>query len=342
VSPKSIGVYGLYRPAAIYVQHLQREGHTVAVSDADEKRREAFDGEGDVITTESLSDLIDLPLDGLVVATPNRYHRKPIELAADADIPVLVHKPLAHDLETAREIQSIVSEASVDGFVSFRHRCGTAIRRLKSMIEDGQFGRVYHVEATFGRRSGIPALGSWMTSSDLSGGGALIDLGVLYVDTCLHLLSFPEIERATGVVRQTFDPREYGDEAFFDDPGTRNRSDVEDSATVVASFANGTSMSVDVHWSWNRPKREEFHMYGDDGGALVDFETETFQVYGTEESEHRDVDLDVEDWSVETIHRRIDCFLRELDGESTPLASINEGVRVQDVVERVYADSTLE
>jgi predicted dehydrogenase len=356
VSDPAVGIYGLRGSGRHYATVLDDGGLPVIGADPDEDIRRSFEEEFDGVVTDSLESLLEMPLDGLIVATPNRYRLEPIQTATSAGLPVLAHKPLAHDFDAAREIQERLDGTSGTCYVGFRHRCGSVVQTLRQAIDEGAYGEIYHIETTYGRPFGLPAVGSWKTSRDLSGGGALLDLGSLMIDTGQYLLGTPRIGRVAGVVRQNYDPHQQPSLYQMGKPSSRKRSDVEDSGTALVAFEGGVSLSVDAHYTWHHPRREEIRVFGDEGAAVVGFETETYVEYEqdiaaeetidtTEESWWRDTyqrserDVEVEDWVGDTQTGRVDAFLDAIDGRETTLATVAEGVLVQDIIERVYDES---
>src|SRR2546430_1390286 len=94
---------------------------------------------------------------------------------------------------------------------------GTSIRRylptslaLKRLVDAGTLGPIYHARATWLRRDGIPGFGRWFTTKTLSGGGALIDVGVHILDLALHMMGYPEPVAVSGSTYAQFGPRRKG------------------------------------------------------------------------------------------------------------------------------------
>ncbi len=212
-------------------------------------------------------------LDVVSVAVPTFLHA-PIAIAAlERGIHVLSEKPIAR---TAAEAGDMVAAARTAGRVlqvAFNHRRRGDVRALAEEVRAGKLGRIYHVRASWLRRSGIPALGSWFTSRELAGGGPLADIGVHMIDAVLDMIGEPEVLSATAIVHAEFGPRGLGgpDAATGGKQAADVSFDVEDFATVLLRLADGGSIALDTSWASYRPEGDEFGfiLYGTEGGAEV-------------------------------------------------------------------------
>src|SRR5690606_6652936 len=74
------------------------------------------------------------------------------------------------------------------------------------IIDEGGLGRIYHARSTGFRRRGRPYVDGYATPAfvkkEISGGGALFDMGVYHIAEILYLMGTPRIERITGKVYQ--------------------------------------------------------------------------------------------------------------------------------------------
>lgn len=115
MSELAIGLVGCGRLAELgYLPALRaaRGVRLVAVADPDPARRAhlaalARDGGRPVRTGSHAADLLDAPLDGIVLATPATAHLPDAALAAEAGVPALVEKPPAPDAGTAARLAAL-------------------------------------------------------------------------------------------------------------------------------------------------------------------------------------------------------------------------------------------
>lgn len=217
----------------------------------------------------------DGDLDVVSVAVPTFLHA-PISVGAlQAGIHVLSEKPIAR---TAAEAQSMVDAAHAAGRVlevAFNHRRRGDIEALKAAIDAGRIGRPYHGRATWLRRSGIPALGSWFTNREMAGGGPLIDIGVHVLDYAMHLFGEPRVLAVSAVTHSELGTRGRGGAAGGkQDVGSAY--EVEDLASLLLRLEGGGSLVLETSWAAYRPAGDEFGitLYGTEGGAdlrVVDY-----------------------------------------------------------------------
>jgi predicted dehydrogenase len=85
-------------------------------------------------------DLLDQPLDGVYVATPNALHKENVLAAAERGIPILCEKPIALTLADADEMMRAVETAGVPTVVNFKFRFSEALERLRAYLTGGELG----------------------------------------------------------------------------------------------------------------------------------------------------------------------------------------------------------
>ncbi|GAA4189751.1 Gfo/Idh/MocA family oxidoreductase [Microbacterium oryzae] len=214
-------------------------------------------------------------LDVVSVAVPTFLHA-PITIAAlGTGAHVLCEKPIAR---TGAEGQAMVDAARAAGRIleiTFNHRRRGDIEAIRAAVEDGTIGRPYHARAIWLRRAGIPALGSWFTNAEMSGGGPLVDLGVHVLDWTLHLMGEPRVTAVSAVTHSELGPRGLGGSGAVKH-GTGSAYEVEDLATALLRLEGGGSIVLETSWASHRSTPDQFGitLYGTDGGAdlsVVDY-----------------------------------------------------------------------
>jgi predicted dehydrogenase len=286
-------------------------------------------------------------VDSVVVAVPNVDHAAVACEALEAGKTVFLEKPMAMSVAECDRIIATLDRTKGRLQMGFVSRSTPASRTVKAFIDEGAFGRIYHVKCSLYRRRGVPGLGGWFTTKAMSGGGPLIDLGVHVLDLALHLTGNPAPERVSGATYANFGPRmkDYVHTFMWAGPPRFDGTcDVEDHATALVRCAGGLTIEVNVTWAMNV---DEKHMangmtvFGDRGGCF-------YQIFGKSlsiatEAGGRVADLVPEFASGNVEHDAWDeqyrMFRALAERGTPPHADAAAGRRVQSVLDAIYRSS---
>lgn len=340
--PPQVGIVGLGGIGRYHAERLaEQDAELVGGVDISAEARRTFGEEYDVPTHESAETLFS-DVDAVFITTPNRFHEQYAVAALEAGCDVLLEKPLAHTLESAERIAAAARAAAGFCMVGFNNRFASPIEVIKAYQADGRFGEFSHVEANYVRRRGIPGRGSWFTSKEVAGGGALIDIGVHAIDLALYFLDFPTITEVSGTARSQFGTREdYAFiEAWGEDVGPEG-FDVDDSASAFIRTAAGQTIALDVAWAVNRPTNDEFVLRGPEGGVRLDRSSHEVTIFedGTAGSDHL-TDASIQTRESDT-HRAEQAYFLEHVSAGTPPKrnTVEQGLDVQRVIDAIYRSS---
>ena len=142
--------------------------------------------------------LDDPELQAVSVCTHNDFHSIISIDFMKAGKHVLCEKPAARILSEALEMQKVAHETGKILNIGVCNRFGNNVNHVKKLIADGELGEVYHVYASFRAYRSIPGIGGDFTRKAASGGGALIDWGVHYIDLLLYCCGEPKPITASG------------------------------------------------------------------------------------------------------------------------------------------------
>jgi predicted dehydrogenase len=146
---------------------------------------------------QHFDDLLALPnVEVVVICTPNALHVAQAAAALRAGKHVLVQKPLALSFADAQATVDLARDVGRLLLVDYSYRFLATIDALRRALAD--LGRVRALRAEFHNIYGPGVEKTWFFDRQLSGGGALLDLGVHLLDLALWLIQ-PEhitLERA--------------------------------------------------------------------------------------------------------------------------------------------------
>lgn len=129
--------------------------------------------------------------DAVYVSTPNATHTDHVRTAAAQGKAVLCEKPVAATLEGARTVRDVCAEAGVPLQVAYRLQTDPVVRWARAAVRAGAVGEPVHARGTMGQdlfEQVSPDPDQWRLDHDLSGGAALIDLGLYPLNTTRFLV----------------------------------------------------------------------------------------------------------------------------------------------------------
>lgn len=210
-------------------------------------------------------------LDVVVVCVPNAYHADATLAALKAGAHVLCEKPPALNAAQAEAMAAAAAERNLHLMYGLHMRFLGETETARAYLESGRLGNIYHATVQMYRRRGIPGLGSWFTTKAVSGGGALIDIGVHILDLTHYLMGQPKPVAASAVTHARFgvDPEHYNYLSMWANPVPGGPFDVDDLAAGLIRFENGASLVIQVSWAANTTDGSEIRVMGDKGGIEI-------------------------------------------------------------------------
>lgn len=220
--------------------------------------------------------LDDPELDAVSVCTHNDHHSViSIDFMRHGK-DVLCEKPAARILSEALEMEKVSYETGRILSIGVCNRYFNSVNYIKKMIENGELGEVFHVYASFRAHRSIPGLGGDFTTNASSGGGALIDWGVHYIDLILYCLGDPKPVTASGEAfcKLGKDMKNYTYTSMWAED-TKNVEtgtyDVDDSVTGLVR-TDGAVISFNGAWAQNIGEHETYiDFMGDKGGIRLQY-----------------------------------------------------------------------
>jgi predicted dehydrogenase len=192
-------------------------------------------------------------LDAVDICTPNRVHTPAVIAALEAGKHVLCEKPLAVTVDEILAMREALKKTDRILMTAQHCRFGGDSVAIKSWIDTGALGEVYHTRVNATRRNQLPVNAGFIDPK-LSGGGPCMDIGVHALDTALWLMNFPKPVRVSGRAHTNF-------AKDFDIPGAWGEWDrklfgVEDFASGYVHFSNGSTMVLEASGLQHQEKEE--------------------------------------------------------------------------------------
>ncbi len=185
--------------------------------------------------------LASVPLDGVIIATPNQLHVANALEAVRAGIPLLVEKPIADNAADAKILVASAEAAGVPILIGHHRRHNPMIQAAKAALEAGRLGKLLTAQGTFWVAKPDDYFGIRWRRED-GGGPILINL---IHDVDLFRYFFGEVESVHAM--QSSAARDFP---------------VEDTAVILMRFRSGVLATLNAcdaaasPWSWEMTSGE--------------------------------------------------------------------------------------
>ena len=274
-------------------------------------------------------------IDTMIISTPVGLHEEMVMAALSAGKHVLVEKPLSNSLESCRRIYEAANASGRTVAVGFNHRYFPAMKYLKTVVDEGRIGTLDTLRV-YGGHDGIANFrADWMYVGSLSGGGAMMDVGIHMTDLARFVMG--EVSDVYGVAASN----------VWKVPGS------EDRALAIFRARSGATASYEATWNEWRGYRIHIEAYGDKGmvraayGPMFNLLITQPQPGARRTREtRRYLDIAVREkvrgWqstAVDTFRQEIEDFMRRREGVSVPLATALDGLRAVEIAQAVYTST---
>jgi predicted dehydrogenase len=265
-------------------------------------------------------------VDYVDVCTFPDFRLQPLRICAETGKHIQVQKPIATNLETAREMLEVAQKAGIVLGVVSQHRFDDSTQFLAKAISQGRLGKLlqcdcyvkwYRSPAYYSR----PIKGSWATE----GGGALINQAIHQLDILRWLV---------GPVAELFG---------YWQLGARHKIESEDVVNAVVRYASGATGVFQASTAFWPGYTERTELHGTKGTAIISGDKLTTWDVENDSGGAAPVSRDVASGSSDPMAISVTPFERQFTdfGEAIkamrrPLVAGEEGYQALELVLGVY------
>lgn len=331
-----IGCGGIADRRTIPGMMLAENAELVAVMDANlqaaERVKEKYNAQ---YAFDNIEELLAIDeIQAVYIASPVFCHKEQAFAAAKAKKHILLEKPMALTSEESKEIAAFCKEQGVKLGVGLMMRFHSYHQEMKKLVAAGKLGDIVSMRGQL--TCWYPDIpGNWRQNKALSGGGALMDMGI----HCIDLLQYITGLRAKAVTGFA------GTQTF--------QYNADDSAAIVMKMENGALAMVDANFNIpDAAAKCKLEIYGTKGSIMA--EGTISQVEGGDVSilisddslgydaaQNREelvpVKLDVELGNMYT--KEVESFGRAILNDTEPEITAEDAINVQIIVEQAYKAS---
>lgn len=294
----------------------------MAVSDVSAKSLRVAKRAGIKDAYSDYNKLLDDPrIDAVIISLPTFLHAPVAIKAAECGKHILVEKPLARHFNEGLSITSAAKRHGVKLMVGYPLRFMPQFASLKRSLESGILGGVQIVVAStvsngpffhrteYGTPRPVP---SWWFDKELTGGGALIDLGSHLVD--LLTWFFGDVASVRSQL------------------GYRFNMDFEDHAVCVMKFKDGVVATLNVGW-FAEYHRVQVDVYGTVSHAHAGSKSPTFIDHVMKLTSRRARNVS------SGFYQELEHFVTCLSNNISPNPSGEQGLQNLRIIEAAYRNN---
>jgi len=206
-------------------------------------------------------------LDGVSICTYNTQHAPCAIDALEHGVNVMLEKPFTVTLDEAIEVMKAEKKSGKILTIGFQPRMSANIQMIKKIIDSGELGKVYYMQAGGGRRRGIPTpYGTTFIEKETGGIGAMGDIGCYTLDMLLNAVGYPKPLTVSGYASNFFgtDPANYPGH-----PEYAEKFGVEDFAAGFIRLEGGIILDFRIAWAMDMDTCGDTLILGTKGGLRI-------------------------------------------------------------------------
>ncbi|MCX5679479.1 MAG: Gfo/Idh/MocA family oxidoreductase [Candidatus Omnitrophica bacterium] len=269
-------------------------------------------------------------IDVVFVDTPNYLHEEMAVAACKHKKHVLVEKPIAIFAKAADKMAKAAAKNGVYLMVEQTQRFDPVHQAAKKILDSGVLGKIHNIRGRIGHAG--PEYWSegkahWFYDKSKSGGGAMVDIGV-HITDLVRWFAGKKIVEVFATIRTI-----------------EKDVKVDDNATVLFKFEDGTKGEIECSWT-TRPYEVTTAVYGSKGKMTTSIGTEKpVRVVIAKTGKGDDPNCILEEIYPElgstasgwenAVHCFIDCVITK----NKPLVSGEEGRATMAVINAAYESS---
>lgn len=281
----------------------------------------------------AFEDALSPDIDMVDISTPNFLHTEQAVAAMRKGKHVLIQKPLATTVEEAELIVRTARETGVKAGIYMSMFDKPIVYDLKDMIEKGCFGRISSIHIRNSHTGGLRLTEkNWRSSLEKTGGGALIQLNIHYINLLQWLLG-SKIKWVAGLSKNIMCKNVGGD----------------DITTAACEFENGVEGTMEAAYC---APTDRLSIYGSKGfvsllnNYLLDISLDEPYKGGivnyTEAGKIKKIDLKKEVAKRNLTFKKFDQHIKFvkaiMNDEAVPI-SVESGLQDLKVVRAIYESS---
>ncbi len=206
-------------------------------------------------------------LDAVSICTYNCQHAPCAIDALEHGVHVLLEKPFTVTLDEAVAVMRAEKKSGKILTIGFQPRMSENMQMIKKIVESGELGKIYYLQAGGGRRSGIPTpYGTSFIAKDTGGVGALGDIGSYSLDMLLNAVGYPRPLTVSGYTTDYFGKNP---DTYPGHPEYAEAFGVDDFAAAFIRLEGGIILDFRISWAMHMDTTGDALILGTKGGLRI-------------------------------------------------------------------------
>ena len=206
-------------------------------------------------------------LDAVSICTYNCQHAPCAIDALEHGVNVMLEKPFTVTLDEAVEVMKAEKKSGKILTIGYQPRMSANMQMIKKIVDSGELGKIYYLQAGGGRRRGIPTpFGTSFIEKETGGVGAMGDIGTYSLDMLLNAVGYPKPLTVTGYTSDFFgkDPSYYPTH-----PEYAEVFGVDDFAAGFIRLEGGIMLDFRISWAMHMDTAGDALILGTKGGLRI-------------------------------------------------------------------------
>ena len=208
-------------------------------------------------------------LDGVSVCTYNCQHAPCAIDALEHGVNVMLEKPFTVTLDEAVAVMKAEKKSGKILTIGYQPRMSSNIQQIKKIVDSGELGKVYYMQAGGGRRAGIPTpFGTTFIEKETGGVGAMGDIGTYTLDMLMTAVGHPKPLTVTGYTSNFLGtkPEYYAAKGH---PEYAEKFGVEDFAAGFIRLEGDIMLDFRISWAMHMDTCGDTLILGTEGGLKI-------------------------------------------------------------------------
>lgn len=206
-------------------------------------------------------------LDAVSICTYNCQHAPCAIDALEHGVNVMLEKPFTVTLDEAVAVMKAEKASGKILTIGYQPRMSENMQMVRKIVESGELGKVYYLQAGGGRRGGIPTpYGTSFIAKDTGGIGAVGDIGTYSLDMLLNAVGHPKPLTVTGYTSNFFGKNP---ETYPGHPEYADAFGVDDFAAGFIRLEGDIMLDFRISWDMHMDTAGDALILGTKGGLKI-------------------------------------------------------------------------